>query len=134
MFGRYRAHLEAELVKQELMLKFVINDKEKTIQELREELRYWRSRSERLELALTPAPRLELRKAPLKAKEMTAEGETSWNAYLNNYIKSEEERIAKEKHVHGQNGQGLHEPASSDALRPDGGNAAAETATATKPA
>lgn len=129
MFNRYRAHLETELVKQELLLKFVISDKDKTIHRLEEEVKWLRAR---LDLALTPAQRAE--RSDFKMPKTAPEGETSWQAYLNRYIAEEEaaERAEREKAngVHVEVRTAVHESASSDAQRPNGGTATIETSTA----
>ena len=126
MFDRYRAHLETELVKQELTLKFVIAEKEKTIQRLDEELKHLRAKCERYELLLLPRLNPALPKKP-GPRPVEMEGETSWHAYLNRYIKQEEELAKAEQAkgktsgVHIEGRPSIHEPASNDAGRPDGG-------------
>ena len=126
MFDRYRAHLETELVKQELTLKFVIAEKEKTIQRLDEELKHLRAKCERYELLLLPRLNpVQLKKPGPRPVEM--EGETSWKAYLNRYVKEQEELAKAEQakgptsgiHIEGR--PSVHESPGNDASRPDGG-------------
>lgn len=125
MIGRYRAHLETELVKQELALKFVIAEKEKTIQRLDEELKHLRAKCERYELLLLPRLNPSQPGKP-KPREVALEGETSWHAYLARYVKQEEE-LAKAEQAKGK-GSGIHiegrpsvhESSGNDARGPDG--------------
>ena len=126
MFDRYRAHLETELVKQELTLKFVIAEKEKTIQRLDEELKHLRAKCERYELLLLPRLNPALPKKP-GSRPVEMEGETSWHAYLARYIKQEEELAKAEQakgttsgiHIEGR--PSVHESPGNDAGRPDDG-------------
>jgi len=128
IFWRYRAHLEAELVKQELLLKALAAEKERHIHLLSEENKRLRARVDRLELALTPAARTTEKKEPFKETKVPIEAETSWITYLNRTMKAEEELIEKEKqNVQVKVGTRLHEPASGDASRPDVGDAPAAT-------
>lgn len=128
IFDRYRAHLEAELIKQELSLKFVIAEKEKTIQRLDEEIKHLRAKCERYELLLLPRLNPAQPRMISKPRPVELEGETSWLAYLQRYVKQEEELAKKEEaekrttsgiHIEGR--PSVHESPSNDASRPDGG-------------
>lgn len=129
LFWRYQSHLEAELVRQELLLKFVINDKDRLIEWQAEEIKRLRGKVDRMEIALTPAPRLPVEKREFKAT--AAEGETTWTAYLNRYMQEEEAKAQKAKEhqngVHEQGGAGIHQSPGTDAQRPDGGSATTAT-------
>jgi hypothetical protein len=132
-FFRYRAHLEAELLNQARLYGIVISTKDRVIQWQVDELQRLRAKVDRLELALTPPPRIS-DKQPPKAKEVALESETSWNLFLNRFMREEEERIKKEhENVPVENRAGLHESTGSDAARPDGGTTETRTGK-TKPA
>lgn len=117
---RYRAHLETELFRQEKLYNIVIGTKDRVIEWQADEIKRLRAKLERIELAMTPAPKPG--KGAPKAKEVSAEGESSWNVYLARYMKEQEEADKKEKqNVSVENRAGIHESSGGDAGGPDGG-------------
>ena len=114
--SRYIEHLEAELIKQELLLKFVISDKENLIRRQDEEIKRLQGQ---ISLLLAPKPFV----ANPKAGKPVDSGERNWKTYLNNYIKDEEAVMAKEARngVHVEVGEVVHKPSSGDAGGPDAG-------------
>ena len=139
MFGRYRAHLEAELVKQELLLKFVIHDKDKIIARLDEEVKWLRSRCAILEMTAIPALRPTIPGKKIEHRQVEPEGETNWAAYLRRHME-EEEKLAKEAKEKSNGvpikvGADVHEPSSGSTVGQDDGHkpvAAAEVGQAAR--
>lgn len=124
IFFRYSAHLEAELLKQESMLKNICAEKERQIVRLTEENKRLQARCDRLELIVIPALR-PITERKFKAPEVTdLAGETSWQAYLNKHIENEEKEMKKAKEIadgiHVQGREGVHQSAGGDAARPNG--------------
>lgn len=137
IFSRYRAHLETELVKQEQLFKLCLAVKERVIQRQDEEIKMLRAKCDRLELLVIPGLRQATNTERTTPRQTAPEGETSWNAYLTRHMKEEEEAAKKAKEqangVHGQERQGLHQSASSDAVGQNGGGATgAQSATGGK--
>jgi hypothetical protein len=128
MIFRYRAHLEAELLRQETLLKFVIQDKERAIHRLEEEVARLRAQNERFALALVPRPHVRAGDKPLGAPiTKQGAGETSWQNYLKQHMETEEKLIEKAKEqadVQGQTGTGLHEPSGGAKVGSNGGERA----------
>lgn len=127
IFFRYRAHLEAELLRQEQLLRLCLAVKERVIQRQDEEIKMLRAKCERLELLVIPGLRPIRTGKPDAPRQVEPEGETGWTAYLNRHMKEQEEAEKQAKEsvngVHEQKRSGVHQPASSDAVRPDGGSA-----------
>lgn len=127
IFFRYRAHLEAELLRQEQLLKLVIADKERVIQRQDEEIKLLRAKCERLEMLVIPGLRPVATSRKVEPRQVAQEGETSWSAYLKRYMEEQEktETQAKEQAngVPLEKRASVHQPASGNAQRPNGGDA-----------
>lgn len=135
IFFRYRAHLETELLRQEQLYKLCLAVKERAIQRQDEEIKMLRAKLERLELLVIPGLRPAATTTHAKPRQVEPEGETGWNAYLKRHMEEEEKLAAQAKEqangVHEQGRAGVHQPASSNASRPNGGITASSASTVT---
>jgi hypothetical protein len=112
---------QQELIRVEALLKAVAAEKERQIQQLTEELKRVRGERDRYLQMILPIPKAP---APKLAPAVTAErGEGSWQQFLNNHMRQEDELVQKAKEqangIPNQNRSDVHEPVSGTAARRD---------------